>query len=625
MVAKAFADDSDVDEEGAGAPARTSAGIMSRMMQGAGRLVDSLHAAARGNSGGSTSAPDPPSPAISEQSASGGHPLRTLTGSGRTTRDGGSGGTPGTLTPNYSLHLPPPTLGMRSPGAASAEHGMDDAVDRPTDLAPAAAVKAAVAALGVVSDSLDAVGGASEGSPSASSMDASGRPMQPLSSSSGDAAPMLSARSPGSGRSNDPQLSARSRGSLKSVDSGRDTARSSQKTTPLKLDPAADHRRRSLMTKDVRDPSFARQPDTPLSRPTTPGLPAAAAVGVPDTLAYHLAASLASSGRLDALATPRSQRSHDAAAGGSQTSRGVTRSPSIQLMRQMSSSPMLIDPATSGGGGGSAAVGVPSALVSMGDIMDGLAAIRSGANSAAGSVNDSDNNSSSSGKDGSGSGSGSGAVAAVAGTNTAGGGGGAMSARSGMLSSRSGSVNVPLGNASPNLSATSTMNNTPRNSPRTAPAAVAQRPRLFQAVRAPHEDSQQGSPRKRVAVDGPGGGSSGSPSSSASSRRDGGGSSACEGPPWVWESLGVYDDEDLVDDGLLLLVCPAPPHYLWVGPDFPSPPKATDIAPAAVVAYATRTVHMGELAGVDLTGRPGTLLVEHGGEESETFWNAFFQ
>ena len=623
-MAKAFADDADADS--AGAPARASTGIVSRMMQGAGRLVDSLHAAARGNSsssgsGGSASAPDPPSPAISEQSASGGHPLRTLTGSGRTTRDGGSGGTPGTLTPNYSLHLPPPSLGLRSPGAASAEHGIDDAVDRPTDLAPAAAVKAAVAALGVVSDSLDAVGGASEGSPSASSVDASGRPIQPLSSSSGDAAPMLSARSPGSIKSNDLQLSARSRGSLRSVDSGRDTARSSQMTTPLKLDPAADQRRRSLMTKDVRDPSFARQPDTPLSRPTTPGLPAAAAAGVPDTLAYHLAASLASSGRLDALATPRSQRSHDAAAGGGQTSRGVTRSPSIQLMRQMSSSPMLIDPATSGGGGGSAAVGVPSALVSMGDIMDGLAAIRSGANSAAGSVNDSENNSSSSGKDGSGSG---GAVAAVAGTNAAG-GGGAMSARSGMLSSRSGSVNVPLSNASPNLSATSTMNNTPRNSPRTAPAAVAQRPRLFQAVRAPHGDSQQGSPRKRVAVDGPGGGSSGSPSSSASSRGDGGGGSACEGSPWVWESLGVYDDEDLVDDGLLLLVCPAPPHYLWVGPDFPSPPKATDIAPAAVVAYATRTVQMGDVSGVDLAGRPGTLLVEHGGEESETFWNAFFQ
>jgi hypothetical protein len=89
----------------------------------------------------------------------------------------------------------------------------------------------------------------------------------------------------------------------------------------------------------------------------------------------------------------------------------------------------------------------------------------------------------------------------------------------------------------------------------------------------------------------------------------------------VWESLGVYDDEDLVDDGLLLLVCPAPPHYLWVGPDFPSPPPAaTDM-----VAYATRTVHLGDVTGVDLAARPGTLLVEHGGEESEAFWNAFFQ
>ena len=31
---------------------------------------------------------------------------------------------------------------------------------------------------------------------------------------------------------------------------------------------------------------------------------------------------------------------------------------------------------------------------------------------------------------------------------------------------------------------------------------------------------------------------------------------------------GVYDDEDLGEDGLFLLVCPQAPHYLWVGLHF---------------------------------------------------------
>ena len=32
--------------------------------------------------------------------------------------------------------------------------------------------------------------------------------------------------------------------------------------------------------------------------------------------------------------------------------------------------------------------------------------------------------------------------------------------------------------------------------------------------------------------------------------------------------VGVYDDEDLAEDGLFLLVCPQAPHYLWVGSQF---------------------------------------------------------
>ena len=48
-------------------------------------------------------------------------------------------------------------------------------------------------------------------------------------------------------------------------------------------------------------------------------------------------------------------------------------------------------------------------------------------------------------------------------------------------------------------------------------------------------------------------------------------------------------------------------------------------SPAALMACATRAVQRGELTDVDLAYRRGTLLVEFGGEESEAFWNAFFQ
>ena len=36
-----------------------------------------------------------------------------------------------------------------------------------------------------------------------------------------------------------------------------------------------------------------------------------------------------------------------------------------------------------------------------------------------------------------------------------------------------------------------------------------------------------------------------------------------------WQGLGVYDDDDLADTSVLLLLCPLPgPHYLWIGRDF---------------------------------------------------------
>jgi hypothetical protein len=35
--------------------------------------------------------------------------------------------------------------------------------------------------------------------------------------------------------------------------------------------------------------------------------------------------------------------------------------------------------------------------------------------------------------------------------------------------------------------------------------------------------------------------------------------------------MGVYDDDDLEVDALLLLICPALPHYMWIGSKFQAP------------------------------------------------------
>jgi protein-tyrosine phosphatase len=51
-------------------------------------------------------------------------------------------------------------------------------------------------------------------------------------------------------------------------------------------------------------------------------------------------------------------------------------------------------------------------------------------------------------------------------------------------------------------------------------------------------------------------------------------------PDWkeyVWLPMGVYDDEDLQEDALLLLVCPKGAKYLWVGGTFQVPAFADDV------------------------------------------------
>ncbi len=45
----------------------------------------------------------------------------------------------------------------------------------------------------------------------------------------------------------------------------------------------------------------------------------------------------------------------------------------------------------------------------------------------------------------------------------------------------------------------------------------------------------------------------------------------------AWSAMGIYDDDDLIDEGCFLLLCPTIPDYIWIGSEFPlSPPSIRD-------------------------------------------------
>ena len=99
-----------------------------------------------------------------------------------------------------------------------------------------------------------------------------------------------------------------------------------------------------------------------------------------------------------------------------------------------------------------------------------------------------------------------------------------------------------------------------------------------------------------------------------------------------WQGMGVYDDDDLIDTGVLLLLCPPPgPHFLWIGMDF-DVSSVVELELEDVDAeeeqlplrqWATRVI-AGE-AEVLLRGglKPEELVVEISGQESEEFWASF--
>ena len=94
-----------------------------------------------------------------------------------------------------------------------------------------------------------------------------------------------------------------------------------------------------------------------------------------------------------------------------------------------------------------------------------------------------------------------------------------------------------------------------------------------------------------------------------------------------WQGLGVYDDDDLSDMSVLLLLCPPPgPHFLWVGRDFDLSAvvelelEDIDEEHLPLRQWACRVL-AGE-AEVLLRGglQAADVVVVMGGEETEDFW-----
>eukprot|EP00607_Mallomonas_marina_P005004 CAMPEP_0182426546 /NCGR_PEP_ID=MMETSP1167-20130531/13032_1 /TAXON_ID=2988 /ORGANISM="Mallomonas Sp, Strain CCMP3275" /LENGTH=535 /DNA_ID=CAMNT_0024608037 /DNA_START=684 /DNA_END=2291 /DNA_ORIENTATION=+ len=121
-----------------------------------------------------------------------------------------------------------------------------------------------------------------------------------------------------------------------------------------------------------------------------------------------------------------------------------------------------------------------------------------------------------------------------------------------------------------------------------------------------------------------------------------------------WTALGVYDDQDLDETAVLLLVCPRPPHFLWIGDEvdvdkleeeseglvdtFPmqieeevrgDEERDETEEPPRKMRKWLRTVDPGDLLeGVNPAQKSDLLnekklIIERGQNESEAFWTAF--
>ena len=89
---------------------------------------------------------------------------------------------------------------------------------------------------------------------------------------------------------------------------------------------------------------------------------------------------------------------------------------------------------------------------------------------------------------------------------------------------------------------------------------------------------------------------------------------------YEWQAMGVYDDEDLVEEDLFLLFCPKGPHHVWIGTDFEDM-SVLELPTEAFKQWAA-TVDPGDCEGwVDIP--PAGICVQLSGTESDQFWDTY--
>eukprot|EP01034_Spumella_vulgaris_P021882 gene21882-27958_t len=96
-----------------------------------------------------------------------------------------------------------------------------------------------------------------------------------------------------------------------------------------------------------------------------------------------------------------------------------------------------------------------------------------------------------------------------------------------------------------------------------------------------------------------------------------------------WQAMGVYDDEDLAEGCVLLLLCPETPNFLWIGSGFDFGAAGVDPDGSdddeGLLRWAAGVLP-GEVQSEDSVGKhltTETLSINRSGEESDAFWTAF--
>jgi hypothetical protein len=110
------------------------------------------------------------------------------------------------------------------------------------------------------------------------------------------------------------------------------------------------------------------------------------------------------------------------------------------------------------------------------------------------------------------------------------------------------------------------------------------------------------------------------------------GDSECAIKVYGWQSLGVYDDDDLMETSVLLLYVPGGKHhFLWVGQDF----DVGEVVDLELEDFENDEEHLplrcwacrvlrGELAASAQASLQASLIsVQLSGQESEEWWTAF--